>query len=107
MAHDQARAAQRPIFIATVVVSDDMKACKGASASGTTKDERSSEVVRVFTACKDGKTGLESRYTVIPLGDGSYYLFAMASFTNTGERGTGAAKADALLREAVFEVMKK
>jgi hypothetical protein len=94
--------------IATAVVADDIKNCKGQSASGTTKDERSADIVRMFTACKDGKkSGWDSRYTVVPIGDGSYYLFAMGSPSSVGERGTGVPKADALLREAVYEVMKK
>ena len=93
--------------IATGVIADDLKNCKGTSASGTSKDERSADVIRAFTACREANSGVESRYTVMPLGDGSYYLFTMGSLIEKGERGTGAAKADALLREAVYEVMKK
>ena len=37
--------------IATAVVADDLKACRGQFASGSTKDEKSDHVVRVFTAC--------------------------------------------------------
>jgi hypothetical protein len=93
--------------IASALVADDVRNCKGQSASGTTKDERNADVVRMFTACKDDKGGWEGHYTVVPLGDGSYYLFATGSLVRTGESGTNAAKADALLRDAVFEVMRK
>ena len=99
--------ASRGADIASGVVSDDMKACKGTSASGTTKDDKSSEVVRVFTACKDGRDSWENRYTVVPVADGAHYLFTMSSLQNAEERFSGAAKADAMLREAVYQVIKK
>jgi len=96
-----------PRTIATAVVADDLKNCKGQTASGSTKDERSEDVIRMFTACQEGSQSTEQRYTVVPLRDGSFYLFATGSVSSTGEKNNGAAKAEALLRQAVYEVIKR
>jgi hypothetical protein len=93
--------------IATAVVADDLKSCKGQSVSGTTKDERNGSVVRMFTGCQEAGDTMEFRYTVVPLEDGSFYLFATAAKSIPGDRKTEAAKAETLLREAVYEVLKR
>lgn len=92
--------------IATAVVADDLRGCKGQSVSGTTKDERNSAVVRMFTGCQDGKDAFEYRYTVVPIEDGTHYLFATVSKSNSGKT-SNAAKAEVLLREAVYDVLQK
>jgi hypothetical protein len=93
--------------IATAVVADDLKNCKGQSVSGSTKDEKSVSVVRMFTGCQDAGNAFEYRYTVVPLQDGSHYLFATAAKTDTDEKNKEAAKAEVLLRQAVYEVLKR
>lgn len=93
--------------IATNVVANDVKACKGQFVSGSVKDEKSPRVVRMFTGCQENKDNFELRYTVVPVEDGSFYLFATMSKANPSDRHSGAAKAEALLRQAVFEVMKQ
>lgn len=93
--------------IASVVVADDLKNCKGQSASGSTKDEKNPSVVRMFTGCRDGDETLELRYTVVPLEDGSHYLFATAAKSDPGAKNNEAAKAETLLRQAVYEVLKR
>lgn len=92
--------------IAAAVVSDDTKNCKGQSVSGSTKDEKNPEVVRVFTGCQDGGEAYQFYYTVVPLDDGAFYLFATASKVGPGGKSEGA-KVEALLRDAVFDVMGK
>ena len=96
--------------IVATVLAEDAKTCKGQFASGTSKDERDSGVMRQFTGCKDDSGTFESRYTVVPLGNGTHYLFAMASkhaSSDQERKTTEAAKADIMLRQAVFEVLKK
>lgn len=90
--------------IAGAVVSDDTKNCKGQSISGSTKDEKNPEVVRVFTGCQDGNEAYQFYYTVVPMDDGSFYLFATASKAGSGGKSEGA-KVEAMLRDAVFDVM--
>ena len=92
--------------IATAVVADDLKSCKGQSVSGTTKDERNPAIVRMFTGCQDGKEAFEYRYTVIPVDDAIFYLFATAA-PSRSNKPNEAAKAEVLLREAVYDVLKK
>jgi hypothetical protein len=93
--------------IATAVVADDLTNCTGQTVSGSTKDERSTEVIRMFTGCQDGSQTTENRYTVVPLQDGFFYLFATGSISSAGEKNNGAAKAEALLRQAVYDVIKR
>lgn len=92
--------------IATAVVADDLKACKGQTVSGSTKDERNSAIVRMFTGCQDGKETFEFRYIVVPVDDGTFYLFATAAKSASG-KSNEAAKAEVLLREAVYDVLQK
>lgn len=90
--------------IAAAVVSDDTKNCKGQTVSGSTKDEKNPEVVRVFTGCQDGSDAYQFYYTIVPLDDGAFYLFATASKAAPGGKSEGA-KVEAMLRDAVFDVM--
>jgi hypothetical protein len=92
--------------IAAAVVSDDTKNCKGQTVSGSTKDQKNPEVVRVFTGCQDGSDAYQFYYTVVPLDDGSFYLFATASKAGAGGKSDGA-RVEALLRDAVFDVMRR
>jgi hypothetical protein len=96
----------------SAIISDDAKACKGRFASGSTPDEKSPAVLRLFTACEEREKLFEFRYTVVPVGDGTYYLFATAGSTSsrdTGNRDTGdrVAKIETALRQAVYEVLKQ
>lgn len=93
--------------IATVVVANDLKNCKGQSVSGSTKDEKNGAVVRMFTGCHDNGEAFEARYTVVPLENGSFYLFGTVAKTSPGVKNNEAAKAETLLRQAVYEVMKR
>ncbi len=88
------------------IISDDARNCKGQFASGSTPDEKSPAVLRLFTACEEGGKLYEFRYTVVPVGDGTYYLFATAG---TAERDSGnrVAKIETALRQAVYEVLKQ
>ncbi len=95
----------------SAIISDDARACKGQFASGSTPDEKSSAVLRLFTACEEGGKLFEFRYTVVPVGDGTYYLFATAGTASreTGSSGTAnrVAKIETALRQAVYEVLKQ
>jgi hypothetical protein len=90
--------------IASAVVADDTKNCKGQSVSGSTKDQKNPEVVRLFTGCQDGDAAYQFYYTIVPLDDGAFYLFATAAKVGPGGKSEGA-KVEALLRDAVFDVM--
>jgi hypothetical protein len=93
--------------MATSVVAEDVKTCKGQFVSGSLKDDKNPEVVRMFTGCQEGKENFDLRYTVVPVESGSYYLFATIAKSDTGERHSGAEKAETLLRQAVYDVMKR
>jgi hypothetical protein len=90
----------------SAILSDDAKHCKGKFASGSTPDEKSPSVLRLFTACEEGGKVYEFRYTVVPAGDGTSYLFATAG-TADRESGDRIAKVEAALRQAVYEVLKQ
>jgi len=60
----------------------------------------------MFTGCQDEKDSFENRYAVIPLEDGAFYLFATVTRSSSG-KSNEAAKAEMLLREAVYNVLKK
>ena len=93
--------------IATAMISEDSRSCTGQFASGSTPDEKNPNVVRMFTGC-NGKNGAhEVRYVAIPLEEGGFYLFATLGLTKTGDPKTAVAKTDALLRNAVFEILKR
>lgn len=93
--------------IATAMIAGDSKNCKGKFASASMPDENSSKVVRLFTGCDDKSGTFEYRYTVVPLDDGSHYLFATIGKSKGSERSTSITKVDALLRSAVHEVLRK
>jgi hypothetical protein len=88
------------------LIGDDAKGCKGKFASGSTADEKSADVLRVFTACEEDGKSYEIRYTLVPVPDGTQYLFATIGVVDkTGTSGK-VAKVETILRQAVFEVMK-
>jgi hypothetical protein len=89
------------------IISDDAKACKGKFASGSTPDDKSPSVLRLFTACSEGGKTYEYRYTVLPVGDGTHYLFATGGIADPDNSGSRVAKVESALRQAVYDVMKK
>lgn len=93
--------------LATTLLADDARGCKGKFASGTTPDENGKNVVRLFTACNDKSGSFEVRYTVVPLDDGGQYVFGTIGKSKDGERPEAVSKADQLLRTAVYQVLKK
>lgn len=90
----------------SAIISDDARTCKGQFASGSTPDEKSPAVLRLFTACEEGGKLFEFRYTVVPVGDGTYYLFATAGAASR-DTGNRVAKIETALRQAVYEVLKQ
>jgi hypothetical protein len=93
--------------LAAALLADDIRTCKGKFASGSMPDEKSTAVARLFTGCNDKGGSYEYRYTVVPLDEGGFYVFASIGRSNDGERPEGAGKADLLLRAAVYNVLKK
>lgn len=93
--------------LATALLSDDARNCKGKFASGSMPDEKGKSVVRLFTGCSDKSGSFEYRYTVVPIEDGALYVFASVGKSRDGERPENVEKADQLLRAAVFNIMKK
>lgn len=89
------------------IIGDDAKGCKGKFASGSVVDERSKSVLRLFTACEEKGDTFEYRYTVVPAGDGTHYLFATIGRSEGAERSGRVAKVESALRQAVYEVMKE
>lgn len=89
------------------IIGDDAKACKGKFASGSVADERSKSVLRLFTACEEKGDAFEFRYTVVPAGDGTHYLFTTLGKAERGESAGRVAKVESALRQAVYEVMKE
>ncbi len=93
--------------LATTLLADDARGCKGKFASGTTPDGDGRNVVRLFTACNEKSDSYEIRYTVVPLDDGGQYVFGTIGKSRDGERSEAISKADQLLRTAVQQVLKK
>lgn len=89
------------------IIGDDARGCKGKFASGSVADDKSRSVLRLFTACEEDGKAYEYRYTVVPAGDGTHYLFATIGRTDSSERGDRIAKVESALRQAVYEVMKE
>jgi hypothetical protein len=89
------------------IIGDDAKACKGKFASGSVADERSKSVLRLFTACEEKGDAFDFRYTVVPAGDGTHYLFTTFGKAERGESAGRVAKVESALRQAVYEVMKE
>lgn len=89
------------------LIGDDAKACKGKFASGSVADERSKAVLRLFTACEEKGDAFDFRYTVVPAGDGTHYLFTTFGRAERGESAGRVAKVESALRQAVYEVMKE
>lgn len=90
----------------SALISDDARNCKGKFASGSTPDDKSPSVLRLFTACEEGGKMYEYRYTVVPAGDGTYYLFSTAGVAGA-ETNNRVAKVETVLRQAVYEVLKQ
>lgn len=89
------------------IIGDDARACKGKFASGSVADDKSRSVLRLFTACEEDGKAFEYRYTVVPVGDGTHYLFSTIGLADGGERAGRVAKVESALRQAVYEVMKQ
>jgi len=93
--------------LATAMLADDARGCKGKFASGSTPDENGNNVVRLFTACNEKGESFETRYTVVPMDDGGQYVFGTIGKATNGERAEAVGKADQLLRTAVQQVLRK
>jgi hypothetical protein len=91
--------------ITAYLIAADHKSCKAQFASGSMPDERSAAVKRAFTACAGGNNNFNIRYIVVPLADGAHYVFATAVPDQDSQRR--AARAEAALREAIFDVMSR
>jgi hypothetical protein len=89
------------------IIGDDAKGCKGKFASGSVADEKSKSVLRLFTACEEKGDAFEARYTVVPAGDGTHYLFTTIGKSERGNSASRVAKVESALRQAVYEVMKE
>jgi hypothetical protein len=100
-----ARSSPSELFAA--VLSDDARSCKGEFASGSLKDEKNENVLRMFTACKDASGTFEFRYTLVPVANHGHYLFATAARSDRDGAKGKATAAEASLRQAVFEVLKQ
>jgi hypothetical protein len=89
--------------IASQILAEDSKACKGTFASGFTADD-AGNAKRMFTACDSTLTTLMLRYTIVSINNDVVYLF-----TTTGRKGEQGNrdtidKAEVSLRRAVFNV---
>lgn len=93
--------------VAAAMTASDLRLCKGASASGTIRDESNPAAARFFTACEDGGVVTERRYSVIPFDSGLFYVFATVGAAHGPSRTTDVIKIDTLLRESVRDVLGK
>jgi len=91
----------------SAIIGDDAKDCSGQFASGSTPDEKSPNVLRLFTACVVGGKVTEARYTLVPAGDGTSYLFTTIGQADSAKPSDRTAKVETILRQAVYEVMKQ
>lgn len=89
------------------IIGDDARGCKGKFASGSVADDKSRSVLRLFTACEEDGKAYEFRYTVVPAGDGTHYLFSTVGRADGSDRVGRVAKVESALRQAVYEVMKQ
>ena len=89
------------------IIGDDAKVCKGRFASGSTPDDKSPKVLRLFTACEENGKTLEIHYTLVPVGDGLHYLFSTLGFSDKEATTGKVAKVETILRQAVYKVIKE
>jgi hypothetical protein len=94
--------------LASVVMGVDSTLCRdGQFASGTSVDEKNSNVSRLFTSCRTGKTDWTARYVMIPRQEGGFYLIG-TFLTDKDKPADGKVDdVDGLLRASVFNVLKK
>jgi hypothetical protein len=87
--------------IASAVIAADRRACSGRFESGTSADQRSQRVVRLFSTCEASLRTTEARYMVVPAADGaSHYVLGVVGPYEV-------AKAADELRAAVFEAVRQ
>jgi hypothetical protein len=92
--------------VATVVMADDSKSCKGDFASGKKQSEAADAVTvrRLFTACHSPNQSVEIHYTLLKTASG--HLIQIAHM-NTGDASGDAASADsAFLQGAALQNFK-
>ncbi|TXL80455.1 hypothetical protein FHP25_05365 [Vineibacter terrae] len=92
--------------VAANILAGDSRSCKGTFASGFTSDELGA-AKRMFSACDSAVLRVLLRYTVVAADDGVFYIFL-----TTGRHGDLANRdtidqAEATLRKAVYEVMRR
>ncbi len=84
------------------LIGDDAKNCKGTFFSGSLPDGDSQSALRVFTACQAADGMFTAYYLAVPRPKGGLYLFTTMS---VGAEQP-AKKADADLRQAVFQAIR-
>ena len=89
------------------VLATDARFCKGSFASGSSPDDKNPKVLRLFAACQTPQKVEEYNYTLVPLTDGTYYLFASAYISEPGAPRGKAAATQTLMRQAVYEMLKQ
>jgi hypothetical protein len=94
--------------IASAVMGVDSALCRdGQFASGTSVDEKSSNVARLFTSCHAGKIDWMARYVMIPRQEGGFYLIGTFSTDKDKPADAKVDDIDGLLRASVFNVLKR
>jgi len=103
-----APSAASPSQLASTVMTVDSALCRdGHFASGTSADDKSSAVTRLFTSCRTAKADWTARYVMIPRQDGGFYLLGTFSSDKDKPADGRIDDVDGLLRASVFNVLKK
>lgn len=92
-----------PTLVAAII-GGNAKQCKERFSTMTEPDVRSPSVRRIHSTCTEGATGAHLRVILMPTGKGSVYFFVTEG---TLKDEAAVQRADELLRNALFEVVKQ
>lgn len=94
--------------LASWVMTQDSLLCRdGQFASGTSVDDKSTNLTRLFTSCRADRKEWTARYLMIPREEGGFYLLGTFASEKDKPAGDKIEDVDGLLRASVFNVLKK
>jgi len=99
--------------VSAALIAADSKSCKGEFASGSKRDEHSSEAKRAFAICKTALASVAANYTILPMDGGEIYLFGNLTLFTGGDSSVSATETDKAaandiaFRNALYAVTKR
>lgn len=90
--------------LASSLIGANSQQCKGRYSLSMEPDVRSATVRRIHSSCTEGAAGTTTRIILMPFGKSGVYLFLTSG---EQENSAAVARAEELLRNALFEIVKK